>query len=105
MNQSSRPIVRAQVKVCDQTLTFKELTPGKSESAYFIVSCESHFSVLVDIQEQPPLVQELGYVTSGFDYIDYLVITDKKVLLNPAGYEGKIIEARFIAKSGAFGIR
>ncbi len=31
-------------------------------------------------------MQELGYVTLGFDYSEYQVVTDREVLLNPVGY-------------------
>ncbi len=91
VNQSSRLIVRTQVKVCGQTLTFGELAPGKSQSASFIVGGDSHYSVLVETVERPPLAQDLGYVTRDFDYIDYLVVTNEEVLLNPEGFDRKVL--------------
>ncbi len=93
VNETSSPLVRAQVEVCNQTLIFGELAPGKRQSASFLVTGECHYSLLVEIPEKPPFKQELGYVTSGFHYIDYLVVTEEGVLLSPKGYQRQVLSS------------
>ena len=91
VNKSSSPIARAEVKVCDHTLLFEGLQPRKSQHSFFSVEGECKYKINVTFSDQPPLIAELGYLTSGFDWLDYLVITDDEVLLNPKGYKGEIL--------------
>lgn len=90
VNETSGPLVRAQVEVCNQTLSFGELASGKRQSASFLVTGECHYSLLVEISEKPPFKQELGYVTSGYHCIDFLVVTEEGVLLSPEGYQRQV---------------
>ena len=91
VNKSSSTIVRAEVKVCDHTLLFEGLQPRKSQHSFFSVEGECQYTIKATFSDQPPLLAELGYLRAGFDWLDYLVITDDEILLNPKGYKGEIL--------------
>ncbi len=91
VNDSSSLIMRAEVKVCEDTLLFEALQPRDRQHSFFHVNGECQYAVTITFSDQPPLEAQLGYLTSGFDWVDYLVVTDAEVQLNPKGYQGSIL--------------
>ena len=83
INKASNKIIRAQVDVCDQTLIFKDLEISERQNGFFLVKGECHYAIEVLFSNQSTLVKDLGYVTTGFDYIDYLIVADEEIFLNP----------------------
>jgi hypothetical protein len=91
INKTSRQIVRAEVEVCAQTIMFEGVQPGKKQSSSFLVKGECYYTINVMFSDKPIFLEKLGYVTSGFDYIDYLVVTEEGILLNPEGYGRQVL--------------
>ncbi len=91
VNNSSSLIVRAEVNVCDNTLQFEGIKPRDSQHSFFYVDGECQYAMTVNFADQPPLRAQLGTLTTGFDWVDYLVVTDAEIQLNPKGYKGTIL--------------
>lgn len=80
-NQTSEPIGFATVSVCGQRLEFSDVESGKIEAAAFSVGADSHYDVVVVFRSGRRIVSSVGYVTSGIDYRDTLIVRDNEIVL------------------------
>ena len=80
-NTTAEAIVRAQVGVCGQDFTIEHLGPGENRTVTFRIRADSHYTVSVRFASGRSMSKELGYITSGIDVADMLLIKENDVLL------------------------
>lgn len=76
VNSATNPIENGQLEVCGQKFKFGKIDQGKSTSIQYRVKSDSHFRILVAFSSQKKISKELGYVTSGRDFMHVLTLTD-----------------------------
>lgn len=79
LNKTTEPIARATVAICGQTIELRAIQPNISGAGSYEVKCESHYTIQVDFQSGKRLLKEVGYVTTGMDFQDKIVVTDSDI--------------------------
>lgn len=81
INEANETIKRAIVSVCGQTIELKGLQPTQKAFGLYDVKSDSHYAVTVEFESGRKLQKDVGYVTSGLDFHDKIVVTDKDILI------------------------
>lgn len=81
INKARDTITLGLVTVCGQTIELKDIGPNKSASGVFKVKTDSHYDVKIKFLSGKKITKELGYVTTGFDFHDELVVTDMDIYI------------------------
>lgn len=81
INRSTESIAKGSMEVCGQKFNFTEIHPGESETAKFAVRADSHYQISITFRSGREISKQIGYVTSGFNYKDRLVVTQDDILL------------------------
>ncbi len=94
VNQAIEPIEWASVSLSNQAhpIILSEIGIREKQQAILKVTGDAHYIVSVRFASGKTLTQELGYVTRGFNFQDFLVTTEDAILLNPKGYERKVLD-------------
>ena len=80
-NTTGEVIERIQIAVCRQEFVLDSLGPGDSRTVTFRIRGDSHYNVSIRFSSGRSINKELGYVTSGVDVADTLLIEETGVLL------------------------
>jgi hypothetical protein len=75
-------ITLAEVEVCEQFMQFKMIEINASKEGSFRIKGDSHYTILIEFASGKKLEKEIGYVTSGFDFEDTLIIKDDDILID-----------------------
>lgn len=81
-NESNFLIETADIKLCEIGKQIKQLEPGKSASVKFDNVGECHYSVNVNFEGGKALSTEVGYITSGSDFKDSVVVEGSQIITN-----------------------
>lgn len=68
------------VRLCETNQQIKSIDPGKSASVIFNVSGDCHYTISVSFNSGTSLNTETGYVTSGSNFKDTIVIEDNRLV-------------------------
>lgn len=79
-NKSNFLIETVDVKLCDVGQQLKQLEPGKSSSLKFDNVGECHYSINVIFDGGKSLTSEVGYITSGSNVRDKVVIEENQII-------------------------
>lgn len=79
MNSSGEQIERVTIEVSDQTFIFRDLAPQEARTESFRIGKDSHYDVSVKFETGRNLEATIGYVTSGIDSADNIVILGSQV--------------------------
>jgi len=82
LNKANDMIARVVIKVSGQELTISDLAPSQSSTATYQVRTEGHYSIDVEFRSGKHLQKELGYITSGFDVRDQILVTDSDIQIS-----------------------
>jgi hypothetical protein len=81
VNYSAAKVLTGTVEICQQSKIIKDLESyGKTNMSYKVHS-DSHYIVRLGMSSGVLIDTSLGYVTSGLDFFDTLVINDDRVAL------------------------
>ncbi|MBN1493421.1 MAG: hypothetical protein JW938_04675 [Candidatus Omnitrophica bacterium] len=80
-NVSSKNIQKVTIEVCKQNYKLEDISRGASKEVNYEVKADSHYTVKVIFDDSSVLSDEIGYVTSGMDFNDTIVVTDSKLML------------------------
>src|SRR5690242_16371081 len=75
INQSTEPITALSLTVCEQKLELPNLAPGSNSTWDYKVRNDCDYVMSVRFASGRQLNRQLGYVTSGFKYVDELIVT------------------------------
>ena len=81
VNKANQEIIKIVVEVCDQRFVLEELKQGETLVVHFMVKADSHYDIYVEFASGKMLTKKIGYVTSGLEINDFLVIEDDDVIL------------------------
>jgi len=81
VNNASEPIAYASVSICGQTVQLWDVLPNKSADGSYRVTSDSHYTIRVEFRSGGRLEREIGYVTSGMDFNDRIIVTDSDIEL------------------------
>lgn len=79
-NKSAFVIETANIKLCENDQQIKHLDPGKSASVVFDEFGECHYTVTVYFEDGSQLAIEIGYITSGSNFKDRVIVEDDKLV-------------------------
>ncbi len=79
VNNAREPIARASVSVCGQTIELENVQSGGRVEGSYRVTSESHYTVRVEFPSGRSLTRDIGYVTSGLDFRDEIVVSDSDI--------------------------
>ena len=65
INNSNDAISTASVKVCGQSIEFRDIPRLKSVVGSYMVKSDSHFDIVVKFNSGKELHKQIGYVTNG----------------------------------------
>jgi hypothetical protein len=80
-NRAREAIARAAVQICHQKFEFGEIPPGEARTATFKIRTDSHYDVAVEFKSGRAIDAHVGYVTSGANFNDKLIVKDNEVVL------------------------
>lgn len=81
INNSNDAISTASVKVCGQSIEFRDIPRLKSVVGSYMVKSDSHFDIVVKFNSGKELHKQIGYVTNGVDFRHEIVVTEKDIKL------------------------
>ena len=81
VNRAAESVARGQIEICKQKFTFGPIKPSETKHIFYKVWSDSHYKITVEFQSGKKLTRELGYVTSGVDFSDTLIVKDNDILL------------------------
>jgi len=76
VNQAAEPIRAGTIEICNQRLTLGETKPNESKRIHYKVKSDSHCNITIEFASGKKLTRHLGYVTSGMDFHDTLIVKD-----------------------------
>lgn len=79
-NKSNFKIEVADVKLCDVGQQVKGLATGNSASLKFDNLGECHYSISVNFEGGKSLTSEVGYITSGSNVRDKVVVEENQII-------------------------
>lgn len=82
LNSSGEQVDKVTVKVSDRTVTFDKLAPQDARTESFRIGKDSHFDVSVRFESGRSLETSGGYVTSGIESADQIVILGDKIRID-----------------------
>src|SRR3954468_22482843 len=80
-NQANESVDHATIVVCRQQFDFGSFGPGESKAAEFKVTGEDHYDVSVTFHSGRQVSAQVGYVTSGMDFNDKLIVKSESIIL------------------------
>ena|SRR6266851_7533749 len=81
INNSRERIVSGRLEICGQGFELKDLPPGESRTFRYRVIGDDDYHLEVTFASKHTIKRRLGYVTSGFDFNEQLVVTEDNVRL------------------------
>lgn len=82
INKSSEVVALAEVIVCNQVMQLKMIEINASKKCSFRITVDAQYYILVEFASGRKLTTEIGYVTSGIDVEDTIIITDDDISLD-----------------------
>lgn len=82
INKSSEVVALAEVIVCNQVMQLKMIEINASKESSFRITGDAQYYILVEFASGRKLITEIGYVTSGIDVEDTIIITDDDISLD-----------------------
>lgn len=79
-NRSNLLIESIDVRLCDTTKRITRLENGQKTSMKFDNLGECHYLISVKFEEGKSLASEVGYITSGSDVTDSVIVEDSQIL-------------------------
>ncbi|MDD3313875.1 hypothetical protein [Pseudodesulfovibrio sp.] len=79
-NGSGRDIARAVVRIREIELVFPKIPDGGFSAARYEIPGDAHYEVLVTFDSGKTLRLESGYVTSGMDAFDVMVVREDEII-------------------------
>ena len=83
-NVASVAIDRITINVCGQAIRLEGIAPSTSALASYRVSADGHYDVWVEFRGGSTLQGSLGYVTTGMNFSDHLLVSDSEIRLERA---------------------
>lgn len=80
-NASTELITGGTLKICNQQFKLSNIEPNGVEHIAYRVRSDSHYSVVIEFQSGKKLEKDIGYVTSGADFRDQLLVQDTDIVL------------------------
>lgn len=87
VNASAVEVEQCTIELSGKTVVATNLKKGDSVSLVLSVKGDNHYKVTVKFHEGRELKKELGYVTSGFNYRDTILIKSDDVILSDRNIE------------------
>jgi hypothetical protein len=82
-NRASEAIDRVTVAVSGQALELPHIATGETKTERYNVVTDSHYDVSVTFRSGRTIDGSVGYVTSGMDFQDKLIVTNDAILYEP----------------------
>ena len=83
INDTGEEIAQGSVEVCNQRFAFIDLKPGNRKQFFYSITAESQYTVAVKFASGREVTNDIGYVTSGFDFSDVLILGPTNVVIKP----------------------
>jgi hypothetical protein len=81
VNQATETVLKGEIEVCKQRFDFQNIKPKERKQILYDVRSDSHYKIEIQFESGKKLTKELGYVTSGLDFKDMLIVTEDDILL------------------------
>ena len=80
-NEASNEIVSGKLKICSNEFYISHLQPKQKAFFNYTPRSDDHYSLEVIFPSGKSLKKEIGYITSGFNYRDKLIVNDNDIVL------------------------
>ncbi len=82
VNESEELIRRAHIEISSTVIELKEIMPQEKRVVSFKVNGDSHYEIEITFVSGKQLRDDVGYVTSGFDYKHTINISETDISLS-----------------------
>lgn len=82
-NKTRSNLERVEIRLCKQSKTLNHILPGKTKSADFKISSDCDYSVRAVFADKRSLTGRFSYVTTGFNFKDYLSVEQDRLFFGP----------------------
>ncbi|HOY64061.1 MAG TPA: hypothetical protein PLK80_17890 [bacterium] len=81
-NQSDEMIAHGTVSICGKTFAFENVEKDDSIEETYEAKGDSHYSITVVFASGATIKDEIGYVTTGFNYEDIITVAKTSITIN-----------------------
>ena len=81
VNEATHSVLRGEIEVCKQRFKLGQLKPKDRHQILYKVWSDSAYEVTIEFESGKRLTRKLGYVTSGVDFKDTLIVKDQDLIL------------------------
>ena len=83
VNKATESVVKGEIGIGNQRFIVENMKPGEQKTFSYKVTSDSHYSVAVTLSSGRRLATEIGYVTTGLDFKETLIVNNDAIELAP----------------------
>ena len=83
VNKATESVVKGKIDIGNQHFIVENMKPGEQKTFSYKVTSDSHYNVAVTLSSGTRLATEIGYVTTGLDFKETLIVNNDAIELAP----------------------